>query len=222
MKLRTAGRVAALSLGVIALTPEASAQTTGNAVEPPATTTPLALRRPHPLHLAPAPSPGLGIWKLALVGLVGGAVYWLARRRNLLAAASTPRETCDVVHRIHLGGRGEVVIVRVEGQLLALGVTPYSIQTLAALDAPEPVEAGDPVSRGATLGPSYDDMPRDVPTRDAPSGAASILDRARVAQVLDGLRPVRELTKPRRTEDTGHREPVEEQARGLIALRGTR
>lgn len=125
----------AVALAATVLTSRASAQADPPRDTPSATSetaTPLALRSPKPLELAPEPThSGLG-WKVvAVMAILGGAAFYLHKRVG-------PRRLDDgqltIMRRTAIGIRSELLVVNVEGQRLLLGVTPNSIQSLAVLD----------------------------------------------------------------------------------------
>jgi len=102
---------------------------------------------------------------MGVVVLVLGGLLWLVRRR--FGAAGPAKIDCSVVGGLAVGPRERLVVVRVEGKRLLLGVTSGTIGLLCEL--PE-VAA--------------------MPTAPAPAGFAGVLaqafDRWRGARPLDG------------------------------------
>ena len=135
-------------------------------------------------------------WKLVALTLVGGSVVYGLRRRTAPRSASTD---LVIARRASLGFRSELIVVNVDGQRLLLGVTPHSIQTLAALDSVD--ESRSPVS-AATAEP---------PTRGSPF--EEMLDATENAHAND--HPVKRSARPKDDQIPG-------QARGLASLRRRR
>lgn len=76
---------------------------------------------------------------LVSLGLVLGLIFalaWFVRRRPNI----TGQRHIEVVERLSLGQKEQLVLVRVAGQSLLLGVSPAGIQMLQALDADKLVE----------------------------------------------------------------------------------
>jgi len=91
-----------------------------------------------PAAAVPSVAGGLGqmILSLAVVlGLIGG-LAWLARRMRGIATAVQPG--VDVVASTAVGARERVVLVRVHGRLLVLGVAPGNVRALADLEDTTP------------------------------------------------------------------------------------
>lgn len=86
---------------------------------------------------------------LVSLGLVLGLIFalaWFVRRRPRVAG----QRHIDVVERLSLGQKDQLVLVKVAGQSLLLGVSPAGIQMLQALDpetltqstqSPQPAES---------------------------------------------------------------------------------
>jgi hypothetical protein len=174
----------------------------------PTTTTPLNLRG-EGTAAAPGSAPTSGTpWTIPLVilaGLAGLGVFVAKRRPDLLNAlrsqAGIPTTgwngSLTVLRRTGLGMRNELVVVELNGQVMLLGVTPGSIQSLAVLPEEELTHE------------------ESAPAKEENNGLGE-----RFAAILDAAR-----TQPRKadraekrpTEDLG----VEEQARGLLGLRAS-
>lgn len=113
----------------------------GDAAQPAAPSTPLHLRSSGGLNLS---SPGTTTsrpWlsNLLLIALVGGAGFFLYKRKEAAnkRGPSAPA-TMRVLGRLPLGGRGEAVMVEIEGRRMLLGVTAQSVQHIADIeDEPE-------------------------------------------------------------------------------------
>ena len=142
-KLDKADKVSATKASAPAspIAPEAtqpSAATPPAADAPPAAPTPdkpaadpLNLRPTHALEPAtPAPTLGLGT-KLALAALIGGAAFFVYKRRSGVRPAKL--SALRVTARASIGARTEVCVVEIDGQRLLIGVTPSSIRTLTVL-----------------------------------------------------------------------------------------
>ncbi len=174
----------------------------------PTVTTPLNLRG-EGTAAAPGSAPSSGTpWAIPLVllaGLAAGGVFLAKRRPDLLNAlrsqAGIPATgwngSLTVLRRTGLGMRNELVVVELNGQVMLLGVTPGSIQSLAVLPEEELTHE------------------ESAPAKEENNGLGE-----RFAAILDAAR-----TQPRKadraekrpTEDLG----VEEQARGLLGLRAS-
>ncbi len=100
---------------------------------------PLALRQSQPMAFAEEQSTSSLWWKLLISCAIVVGALWLLKRRLKPSAASKP-PVLDVISRKSVGVRSEICIVRVDGHRLLLGITPNSIQRLAAL--PDPDEGG--------------------------------------------------------------------------------
>ena len=202
---RTAAGTTAAVAGPAVNAPEAA--------PPPA---PAAPTTPTPLNLrgegtaaAPGSAPSSGTpWAIPLMllaGLAGLGVFVAKRRPDLLSAlrsqAGIPTTgwngSLTVLRRTGLGMRNELVVVELNGQVMLLGVTPGSIQSLAVLPEEEfsQEEAAPAKEENNVLGERF----------------AAILDAAR--------------TQPRKAERAERRPAedlgVEEQARGLLGLRAS-
>jgi len=174
----------------------------------PAVSTPLNLRG-EGTAAAPVNAPTSGTpWAIPLVllaGLAGLGVFVAKRRPDLLNALRTQagipspgwNGSLTVLRRTGLGMRNELVVVELNGQVMLLGVTPGSIQSLAVL--PEEELAQEEAA----------------PTREENNGLGE-----RFAAILDAAR-----AQPRKTERAEKRPAedlgVEEQARGLLGLRAS-
>lgn len=183
-------------------------EATPPALAAPAVTTPLNLRG-EGTAAAPGSAPSSGTpWAIPLAllaGLAGLGVFVAKRRPDLLSAlrsqAGIPATgwngSLTVLRRTGLGMRNELVVVELNGQVMLLGVTPGSIQSLAVLPEEEftQEEAAPAKEENNGLGERF----------------AAILDAARTQPRKA------ERAEKRPTEDLG----VEEQARGLLGLRAS-
>jgi flagellar biogenesis protein FliO len=97
---------------------------------------------PAPSWLAPAlPAPSVGQpdaprggWRSLLaivaVGVLGGAAYYMKRKRRALAGGGdAPR--LSIVEAVRVGPKGQIVLANVQGRLLLLGVTDSAIRRIA-------------------------------------------------------------------------------------------
>ncbi len=180
--------------------------------------TPLGVRQPRSLTLAPASSSG-GDWKL-LIGVGGLAVgVFIWKRRADAASGSSSGPELKIVRRTPLQHHGELLVVEVGGQRMLLGATSTSVQHLATLEgaeesATEPATSPAPVIEAptASLAPAVS-APRD----EATVRFEAMLAAARSAADRDTMRtPPRRPTLPREAPPV--EEEVEEQVRGLISL----
>ncbi len=119
----------------------------------------------------------------ALLGLsaLGGAVLWARRRKTaVLAGAATPR--LDVVSSAKVGPKSQVVLTRVGGRLLLLGVTDASVRRLAWLPddaAPAAKQAEEPEAGVVELPAPANDIGRACAEGPRPEpGFADILRTA--------------------------------------------
>ena len=167
---------------------------------PAASATPLVVRPASRSRLAPdTPDSGFG-WKVvAFLALLGGGAYYLRKRVRPSGVANDGSLT--IVRRTSIGIRSELLVVNVEGQRLLIGVTPNSIQSLAILDADEPVALArttieDEASGSSTVGERFAAM---LQAADAPPPGATRAESA--------VRRPRTMTT------------MAGQARGLLALR---
>jgi len=197
----------ALALAAIFLTAGALADPE---LPPPVTTapdsaTPLVLRPTKAIELShePAHTP-LG-WKLAAVAaVVGGAAFAFRNRLRSRVAEDTE---LTIVRRTAVGFRSELLVVNVEGQRLLLGVTPHSIQSLAALDGDDVGAAAAPnLSAGTSVGEKF----------------TAMLDAADRGGAR-GRQPAHAEVKGRAADfDDEDDVDLGSQARGLLALRRPR
>jgi flagellar biogenesis protein FliO len=119
---------------------EAPAPTTAAAPIAPAAATPLNLRQSHPLELAQDPMNNYAAWKLvaALAAMAAGAFAF--KKFNEKNRPAQTINSLQVLKKLSIGVRTEIIVVDVDGQRLLLGVTPSSIVTLASLPDPDPQE----------------------------------------------------------------------------------
>lgn len=200
---------------------------------PPRTATPLNLRTDGAPSLAANTSRssggswGLGI--LLLGGLAGAGLWLLKRRPDLLARAARGGATpvwggsLQVLRRTSLGLRNELVVVDAGGQVLLLGVTAGSIQTLAMLpdaegaaesEAPAREEVGAVGERFAAILEAARNQNRKAEKTDR----AERNDRVERSERAER---VERAERPERRAASADLSGVEEQARGLLALRGS-
>lgn len=170
--------------------------------------TPLQLRpAPKPLELAPSKGGIGGGWKIVLlVGAGAAGLVWYKRKRAAGVAPAEPNGELQVLRKASLGGRGELVVVQVDGQRLLLGVTAQSITSLATL-AYDEVDARERASAPPTA------------RVDVAADADTLGDR--FATMLGGA--ARQIAQPAAARVAlparADAEPiVAGQARGLVAL----
>ena len=120
--------IAATAAAPIAAAPIAAAPL---ATEP--TATPLQLRATHPLELAQDPVSNYAAWKLAAALAVMAAGAYALKKHNDKNRPTETIRSLQVLKKLSIGVRTELIVVDVDGQRLLLGVTPSSIQTLASL-----------------------------------------------------------------------------------------
>lgn len=114
----------------------------------------------------------LGV-SLGLVLALVGAVTWVLRRRGLLrGGVAAPTDRLELIDRKSLGKRSSIVVARVGGVSVLLGVTDHQIGVLARLDG-----AGEVV----TDAPSIDPAPAAAPVAAVLTTDAQEPDRAPVA-----------------------------------------
>ncbi|MEO8875815.1 MAG: flagellar biosynthetic protein FliO [Polyangiaceae bacterium] len=182
------------------------------APEAPAAT-PLALRETHPLAMAPEP-PANTTWKLAgiLIALCAGAFF--LKRRNDQRKPADQVKSLQVLKKLSIGVRSELLVVDIDGQRLLIGVTPNSIQTLAALPDPEAVEMDEP-RRATSIPPRAQDALGDR--------FQALVERSRTSDADDDLDSRSRVTAPpaRRlpSKRPAAKEAFEGQARGLADRR---
>ncbi|MBI5512169.1 MAG: flagellar biosynthetic protein FliO, partial [Deltaproteobacteria bacterium] len=178
--------------------------------------TPLALRPSHPLNLAPEPGSNHTSWTVLLVFAVAAGGLWYAKRH--LPQGQAPAEGgLKILHRASIGVRSELLVVEACGQRLLLGVTPSAVQHLAALDAPEgPSALAAPEEPPESVSARFEHML----TAAARKGPALVRDteRARAPSEAPRETPREAPSRASRASRRAAQEPVEEQARGLLAL----
>lgn len=112
--------------------------TSAQAPAPVETAKPLQLRESHdahPITLAPEPASG-AMWKIGAILAVLGAIAW-ALKKSRAPKSEGAVKSLEVLRRLSIGVRTELIVVDVDGQRLLLGVTPNAIQTLASLPDPD-------------------------------------------------------------------------------------
>jgi flagellar protein FliO/FliZ len=196
------------------------------------TSTPLQLREtkeaPHALELAPEPAAN-SLWKLgAILALMGAGAYALKKHNEKNRPAETVR-SLQVLKKLSIGVRTELMVVDVDGQRLLLGVTPSSIQTLASLPDPEPVEMQEPERESSSrISPTVRPAP-EMGERSLQLGerlAALVEKSSRVSETdypvtADSRADLRVTARPQRrtSKKPGPAtEPPEGQARGLAKI----
>jgi hypothetical protein len=208
--------IAAMSLTRVTLADQlpadspTAATTTATTTSPP-TETPLQVRPSKPLALETSDhGPGVA-WKVLAVALIAAAGFFVWQRRS--GRPGDKRDlTLQILRRTSVGVRSELVVVEVEGQRLLLGVTPHSIQSLLIL--PEESSAmEEELALGAELPP--------VPAAAAPrsNGPVGVGYGSTLARLESRLEHA-DVASARRGRPAPEDEaPVEQQARGLLALR---
>jgi flagellar biogenesis protein FliO len=172
--------------------------------------TPLQLREPHPLALAQDPIDKYAAWKLvAALAVMAAGAYAFKKHNDKRRPAETIR-SLQVLKKLSIGVRTELIVVDVDGQRLLLGVTPSSIQTLASLPDPEPVEQEEieqpeQTQTGPRFAPTY--RPGEIGERSQQLGErlAALVQRSRVAESEKPaeLRPdLRVTARPQRRATT--------------------
>jgi flagellar protein FliO/FliZ len=210
-----------------ATTTIASAPTPTPAASAPAAT-PLQLREtaPHALELAPEPAAN-SLWKLgAILALLGAGAYALKKHNEKNKPAETVR-SLKVLKKLSIGVRTELMVVDVDGQRLLLGVTPSSIQTLAALPDPEPMEMPEPERESTSrISPTVRPAP-EMGERSLQIGErlAALVEKSRISETgypeADSRPDLRVTARPQRriSKKPGPAtEPPEGQARGLSKI----
>jgi flagellar protein FliO/FliZ len=69
-------------------------------------------------------------------------VLWLLSRRGRAPAAAWGARDCQVLRQLALGQRERVIVVRIGGKQLVLGVGSAAVSLLCELDEPLPVGDG--------------------------------------------------------------------------------
>jgi flagellar biogenesis protein FliO len=196
------------------------------------TSTPLQLRETHPLELAQDPASNYAAWKLvgALAAMAAGAFAF--KKYNEKNRPAETIRSLQVLKKLSIGVRTELIVVDVDGQRLLLGVTPSSIQTLASLPDPEPIdqpeEIAAPEQTASRFAPTY--RPTEIGERSQQLGErlAALVNRSRVdSEKPAELRPdLRVTARPQRRATTkkpsvapaSGAEALEGQARGLTKI----
>ncbi|MEO7109536.1 MAG: flagellar biosynthetic protein FliO [Polyangiaceae bacterium] len=191
--------------------------------------TPLQLREPHPLALAQDPIDKYAAWKLvAALAMIAAGAYAFKKHSDKRRPVETIR-SLQVLKKLSIGVRTELIVVDVDGQRLLLGVTPSSIQTLASLPDPEPseqeeIEQPEQTQTSPRFAPTY--RPGEIGERSQQLGErlAALVQRSRVAESEKPaeLRPdLRVTARPQRRATTKKpsaapgADALEGQARGL-------
>lgn len=109
---------------------------------PALTAAPLPVRHGRPLVMAAAQTYPRGGWKI-LAGFAGlGLALFLWKRRVPVSTLATDCQI-QVVTRTFIGGKCELLVVDVGGQRMLLGASSGTVQFLAALEGPEPLNSSD-------------------------------------------------------------------------------
>jgi flagellar biogenesis protein FliO len=170
-----------------------------DALPAPSAPTPLQMRPGKPLSLEPAPAHSSLLWKLlAMAVVIAGGLFVWKRRTGPLAAS--PSVQMNIVRRVPVGVRSELLIIEVEGQRMLLGVTPHGIQNLYIVPDTDAEEVGGALSApGRTVA---DAIAASDEVRAATGGGASESKRSRRATASAG----------------GSHDVIEAQARGLLSI----
>ena len=185
--------------------------------------TPLQLRETHPIALAPEP-PAYAAWKLAgILALMGAGAFFLKRRQAQRRPAETIR-SLQVLKKLSIGVRTELLVVDVDGQRLLLGVTPNSIQTLAALPDLDAAASEEMESRAATT--FRPERALGEKSNGLGDRLAALVERSRTSDsdaLADTRNDLRTTARPQRSSTSKRpasaTEALEGQARGLADLR---
>jgi flagellar biogenesis protein FliO len=168
------------------------------------------------LNLAPTSGGASASWTVLLVFGLAAAGLWYGRR-YLPQPAAAVASGLKILHRAPIGVRSELLVVEVCGQRMLLGVTPSAVQHLAALDTPEGSVAA-PEEPTETVSARFESML----TAAARRSPALVREPERPRPTSEAPREVRETREAREPRGRASRraaqEPVEEQARGLLAL----
>ena len=74
------------------------------------------------------------IWRLmaslALIAVIGGAMYFAARRWGVKKNAGGEKARIEILHQYNLGPKKSLALVRVAGEALLIGCTDHSINML--------------------------------------------------------------------------------------------
>lgn len=196
----------------------------------PAPAAPLPVRPSKPLELAPAStSSGTG-WKI-LAGLaVAAGAFFYVKKKQTEKKATNASVAIDLLGRVSVGVRSELLVVEADGQRLLLGMTPNNIQTLAVLDAtPVRVMAGETAADvggpgEAAEGAAEGSKTRDATPRELAISAKALDDRVRSLFSSPGSSPgtsagaqseSRTAAASAETRSVKKVRPVAGQARGL-------
>jgi flagellar biogenesis protein FliO len=178
-----------------------------DSLAPPATAaatepaTPLQTRPTTRLFQEPGPThSSMGLWRaLGIVIAAGGVLaVWMLRTKR---AAQPNDSRLNVLRRLAVGVRSEIVLIELEGQHILLGVTPRGIRNLHVV-ADASVDDAPTVESTWTLETPPDPV---VVSEDPSAGSAGLNETKRFRRsVSSGPGP----------EDA----PVEGQARGLVSI----
>ena len=145
-------------------------------------------------------------WKLLAIGLALAGGFWAWRKRGA-QPASPGTADIRIVKRTSVGVRSELLLIEVQGQKLLVGVTPHTIQNLFIV----PEDAID------------EELAVDTE-------ASPLVYARRLAGVIETGEPARAARAPKpngavlqatpATPADVRTAPVEEQARGLLAIGG--
>lgn len=168
---------------------------------PAAARRPLRLRRDGdtaPIALAPEKS-GDDWWIKALAGvaLLGAGAFAL-RKKGMLDKPEEKKPKVEILERMSLGVRSELVVVGVDGQRLLLGVTAGGIQRLALLS--EEADAATLVTEGSALGASFERL-------------LSRADRSEPTGAIAATQLEQEIAGPAASQPTSHEQAILEQIR---------
>jgi flagellar biogenesis protein FliO len=180
----------------------------GEEVAPAASAaTPLKLRGPGALTLGNPGSSSSSSWlgNGLLVALLAGGGFWAWKRRNATPARALGLTApLRVVGRLALGGRGEAVVIEIEGRKMLLGVTPHTVQHLADLGDESPAPALEMIEGR----PAFADMLRAARA----AKAVELRERGEVARPEVDERPKTAVERRRPASLPAASEPDDEPA----------
>lgn len=126
------------------------------------------------LHAAPSSGGGSALQLaggfLFVAGILGGAVLLLKRVKFARDGARAPEQTLEVVERMSLGMKRELLLVRAGGRTLLLAALNQDVKLLAALPAPS--------TPAAAKEQSFEDLLSRFETAEAKEEADALKDLA--------------------------------------------
>ena len=163
--------------------------------------TPLQMRPSPRWSLEPSSThSSLELWRALGIALAAGSVvaFWMIRTKR----AGQPSDSrLNVLRRLPVGVRSEIVLIELEGQHILLGVTPSGIRNLHVVADPA-VDDAPTVDSTWTLEPAPDPI---VVSEDTSAGNTGPNETKRFR------RSAPSATGPEES-------PVEGQARGLVSI----